>query len=40
MYQVLGKVETTNYSADIIRIQKEGEESGGKRKMLAGKVYL
>jgi hypothetical protein len=24
MYQVLGQIEPTNYSADIIRIEKEG----------------
>jgi hypothetical protein len=40
MYQVLGQVETTSYSADIIRIQKVGEEREGKEKLLAGKVYL
>jgi len=38
MYQALGKVEATNYSEDIIRIQKEVEESEGKGKMLVGNV--
>ena len=40
MYQVLGQIESTNYSADIIRIEKEGEEREGKKKMLVGRVYL
>ena len=40
MYQVLGQIEPTNYSADIIRIEKEGEETEGKKKMLVGRVYL
>jgi predicted protein tyrosine phosphatase len=40
MYQVLGQIEPTNYSADIIRIEKEGEEREGKKKMLVGRVYL
>jgi hypothetical protein len=40
MYQVLGQIEPTNYSADIIRIEKEGEEREGKEKMLVGRVYL
>jgi hypothetical protein len=40
MYQVLGQIEPTNYSADIIRIEKEGEEKEGKKKMLVGRVYL
>ena len=35
MYQVLRQIEPTNYSADIIRIEKEGE-----KKMLVGRVYL
>jgi hypothetical protein len=35
MYQVLGQIEPTNYSADIMRIEKEGE-----KKMLVGRVYL
>jgi hypothetical protein len=41
MYQMLGQIEPTNYSADIIRIEKEGEEEReGKKKMLVGRVYL
>ena len=40
MYQVLGQIEPTNYSEDIIRIEKEGEEREGKKKMLVGRVYL
>ena len=40
MYQVLRQIEPTNYSADIIRIEKEGEETEGKKKMLVGRVYL
>ena len=40
VYQVLGQIEPTNYSADIIRIEKEGEEREGKKKMLVGRVYL
>ena len=39
--QVLGQIDPTNYSADIIRIEKEGEEEReGKKKMLVGRVYL
>ena len=34
MYQVLRQVEPTNYSADIIRIQKVGEEREGKESLL------
>src|SRR3982750_4330978 len=34
MYQILGQIESTNYSADIIRIEKEGEEEKGKKKTL------
>jgi hypothetical protein len=40
MYQILGQIEPTNYSADIVRIEKEGEEREGKKKMLVGRVYL
>ena len=40
MYQVLGQIEPTNYSADIIRIEKEVEEKEGEKKMLVGRVYL
>ena len=40
MYQMLGQIEPTNYSADIIRTEKEGEEKEGKEKMLIGRVYL
>jgi hypothetical protein len=41
MYQVLGQTEPSNYSADIIGIEKEGEErEKGKEKMLVGRVYL
>jgi len=40
MYQVLEQIEPTNYSADIIRIEKEGEEREGKKKMLVGRIYL
>jgi hypothetical protein len=29
--QVLGQIDPTNYSADIIRIEKEGEEREGKK---------
>ena len=36
---MLRQVETTNYSADILRIQKEGEEREGKEKM-GRYVYL
>ena len=38
MYQVLEQIEPTNYSADIIRIEKERE--AGKKEMLVGRVYL
>ena len=41
MYQqVLRQVETTNYSADIVRIQKVGEEREGKERLLVGKACL
>jgi hypothetical protein len=40
MYQVLEQIEPTNYSADIMRIEKEGEEEKGKKKTLVGRVYL
>ena len=40
MYKVLAQVETTDSSAYIIIIKKEGEEREGKEKMLVGKVYL
>jgi hypothetical protein len=40
MYQILGQIERTNYSADIVKIEKEGEEREGKKKMLVGRVYL
>src|ERR687885_1425895 len=33
MYQVVGQIEPTNYSADIIRIEKEEKE----KKMLVGR---
>ena len=40
MYQVLRQVGTTNHSADIVRIQKVGEEREGKERLLVGKVCL
>ena len=40
MYQMLGQIEPTNYTADIIRIEKEGREREAKNKMLVGRVYL
>ena len=40
LYQVLEQIEATSYSADIIRIEKEGEEREGGKKMLVGRVYL
>jgi hypothetical protein len=33
MYQILEQIEPTNYSTDIIRIEKVGEEREGKKKM-------
>lgn len=40
MYQILGQIEPANYTADIIRIEKEGGEREAKKKMLVGRVYL
>jgi hypothetical protein len=40
MYQILGQIEPANYSADIMRIEKEREEGKGKEKILVGRIYL
>ena len=40
IYQAFGQIERTNYSADIIRIEKGGEERGGEEKMLVCRIYL